>query len=101
MSPEYKAYVIRKTAGLLRAEPLDKELPKPNERHYLRVTKREGVTFFVETKEDKEALERLKSRLKAEGHESVDSAIFFDQKYVADINDLARDGFKKQDVDLR
>lgn len=102
MSPEHKAYVVRKAGGLLRAEPLDPELPKPNERHYLRVRVKEGgVTFLIESEEDKQALEKLKSQLKAEGHESVDDALFFDQKYLVDINKLARDGFKKQDVDLR
>lgn len=101
MSPEHKAYVVRESKGLLRAEPLDLELPKPDKGHYLRVTQRDGVTFFVETQKDQEAMEQLRVHLKTVGHESVDDALFFDQKYNVDILDLHRKRLKPQNIDLR
>lgn len=105
MSPELrasKAFVVRKIGDVLRAEPFDKPLPKPREGHYLRVTEKGGtVSFFVETGQDKVAIDRLKKQLKEAGQKSVNRSIFFDQIYSGDVNDRARKGFKKQEVDLR
>lgn len=105
MSPERrasKAFVVRKIGDVLRAEPLDKPLPKPPEGHYLRVTEKGGaVSFWVETRQDKVAIDRLKKQLKETGKKSVNRAVFFDQIYSGDVNDFARKGFKKQEVNLR